>query len=350
MNKHSNKELYFGIDDGHDSIKSCNNDQELIIPSKIISGKKIMLDNITGEQKTSVYVINNNSYTIANSLLNSSDSSFIDTRLDGYPFSDINVALVHHSLIKSNAQGKINIATGLPFNRFFKDGKLNKNLIAKKIQAFEKANITSNMDINYQIINHKVYAEGVSAYYDISLNDDGTDNTFVKDAINNKNVVIVDIGGRTTDIVTINADSIDFERSCTKDIGGLQVKDKIKSYVQSITNTYNIPDNLVKNILEDENLFQKYRKEYDLPEDLVNKAKIDLCNEIKYTIHKTIHNTVDIAFIAFVGGGSILLKEELKSLFDNKFIKFVKNPTFSNARGMRKILTRSLSEAENEEK
>jgi hypothetical protein len=43
--------IVLGIDDGHDSIK-CVGDKSFILPSKVISGKRSMIDTMTGEQKS----------------------------------------------------------------------------------------------------------------------------------------------------------------------------------------------------------------------------------------------------------------------------------------------------------
>lgn len=333
--------VFYGVDDGHDSIK-CINGNQVLVPSKVMSGKKLMLDSVTGEQKNSLYTINGNDFTISQDSLNSASNIFLDTRIEKFPMSDLNIVLVHHALKESNAIGDVVISTGLPFNRYYKNSVVNKELIDAKKKAF-KVNIEFE-NKKFKIVDHHVCSEAVAAYYDIVLNDDGTDNKTVKDMIGNENVVIVDIGGRTTDIVTINNGAIDFERSCTLDMGGLIVKDKVKSSIETTMNVYNTPDNLIKNIIENKEAFEKYKNKFGLDGKIIDNAKLALSNDIQYTINKTISNTIDVAFIAFVGGGSILLENEFKSMFNKEIVKFVKNPVFANARGMKKIARRFLND------
>jgi hypothetical protein len=75
----------------------------------------------------------------------------------------------------------------------------------------------------------------------------------------------------------------------------------------------------------------------------------------RYALHSNrdelhfLPQTLNTSLIAFIGGGSIMLNNELKSIFPSEYTKFVVNPIFSNARGMKKLLVKAIKVGEQDE-
>lgn len=330
---------FYGIDDGHSNLKAING-SEFNIMSKVVSGAVKSFNVVTGEDDNFVYSVNDQSYTISNNI----DKS-LDTRFEDYPVSNINIVLVNHALDQMGAKGDIAICTGLPFNRFYKNSERNHKFIDQKKAAFQVK--VSGLKNKFNIKEHYICSEGVAAYFDIMLNDDGTENKHVKEMVKDESVVIVDIGGRTTDIVTLKTDSIQFESSVTLDTGCLAVEDILYKKVSDKLEAYNVPKKFVSEIIKSGGVYKATKQTLDFKQEL-EESKKQLAEEIINKLKQMMSNTLDIAIIAYVGGGSLLLKNELEALYPSEYVKFVANPIFSNARGMKKLLKRSLANVQNQ--
>jgi plasmid segregation protein ParM len=331
----SNSLGFFGIDDGHSSIKGVNGN-EFNMPSKVSSGAIKGLNVVTGENDNCIYAINNQSYTISPNVENT-----LDTRFEDYPTSNINIVLVYHALKEMKAEGNIAICTGLPFNRYYKEAIVNKILIDSKIQAFQSEVNTNNDGFNFNIKEHLVCSEGVASYFDLMLNKDGTEDLEFKDYLGEESAIIVDIGGRTTDIVTLKSDNIVFDYSTTIDTGCLSVEDILYKKVSNRLGTYDIPKTIISKIINNGGIYKASKVVHDFSKELEDSKK-QLAETIVNKLKQMISNTLEIGLIAFVGGGSLLLKKELEELYPAEYVKFVANPMFSNARGMKKLLKRSF--------
>ena len=65
---------------------------------------------------------------------------------------------------------------------------------------------------------------------------------------------------------------------------------------------------------------------------------LELANKITNQVKHKIRNTSDVSLIAFIGGGSLTLKTQLKDLYSPELVRFVRDPIYANARGMLKLL------------
>jgi len=319
----------YGIDDGHSSIKIVSDNEKKRFDSRLLIGKKKSFNLISGEDKSYSYSINGNDYTISQE----NDIS-LDTRFEDYPTSDINIVLANHSLNLLKAKGNVSICTGLPFNRYYQNGEVNQKLIDKKKEVFKKNVIGLNNKIN--IINHNVCAEAIASYYDFLLLDNGKVNNKILNHINKDSVIVIDIGGRTTDIVTFNNHQINFEKSITLDLGCLDVEENLRKNISKKINCYDIPQSVIKKTIINNGVYESSKNIMDF-NDVLTQSKIVLANTIINKIKAIVSNTINLSLVMFVGGGSILIKEELTKLFDKKYSYFHKNPLYANANGMLKI-------------
>lgn len=324
-----------GVDDGHFGIKAVNG-KTLYIPSRIISGNYPYISLTSDENVSFVYEVDSKQYTVVERPSLNSGHRFLQTRTDDFPSSDMNLILVYHALVRAGVDGDCSICTGLPFNQFYtKTGQKNKALIESKKQSFTRV-VTALNAVNIPIINeHIVCSEGVAGYFDLKYNQDGSVNEEFMDLSSKGLVCLVDIGGRTTNIIVIDNGAIDFSRSTTVDIGCLSLKDNFTSRLEAKLNTAGIPDKMVDEMMMQDGIYKD--KNIDAS-DILNPLKVELAVEIVNNVKHKIKNNADLALIAFIGGGSVLLMDQLKKLYDKSLVKFVKDPVNSNARGMQKLL------------
>ncbi|MBY0378890.1 MAG: ParM/StbA family protein [Burkholderiales bacterium] len=324
---------YLGLDDGHFSVKCVGVEQQFTFPSKVVNGFYPFMSVIEDTNMSSLYTVedNSNKYTVMSQDAISSTMRFLDTRTDDFPHSDINLVLINHALLLSEVDSEVTICSGLPFQQYYINNAKNTKLIQKKKSNIERLVKIENSDKLPKIKEHKVVAEGVAGYFDLKFNSDGSLNDEIENIKQDGLICIVDIGGRTTDIVTMYNDAVDFNRSATLDIGGLYLQDTITEKVKAKFGYNALPNKTIDALTKD-----GVYKNIDA-QDIVNNAKKEMANEIANAIKSKIGQNSDIGLIAFIGGGSLLLKEQLNKLYDNNLARFVKDPIFSNARGMCKM-------------
>lgn len=324
---------YLGLDDGHFSVKCVGVEKQFTFPSKVVNGFYPFMSVVEDTNMSSLYTVddNSNKYTVMSQDAISATMRFLDTRTDDFPHSDINLVLINHALLLSEVDSEVTICSGLPFQQYYINNAKNIKLIQKKKSNIERLVKIENSDKLPQIKEHKVVAEGVAGYFDLKFNSDGSLNDEIENIKQDGLICIVDIGGRTTDIVTMYNDAVDFNRSATLDIGGLYLQDTITEKVKAKFG-YNALPNKTIDALTKDGVYKNIQAQ-----DIVNNAKKEMANEIANAIKSKIGQNSDIGLIAFIGGGSILLKEQLNKLYNDELARFVKDPIFSNARGMCKM-------------
>ena len=63
----------------------------------------------------------------------------LDTRMDGYPFSDLNRTLSNHSLAACGLDDvQVHLITGLRVDQYYRNGAANQKLICQKIASLVK--------------------------------------------------------------------------------------------------------------------------------------------------------------------------------------------------------------------
>lgn len=149
-------------------------------------------------------------------------------------------------------------------------------------------------------------AEGMSSFYTLNKNE------------REKDTLIIDIGGRTTNIVTFINGKAEKKFTITK--GMIDFYDAIKTRVNAAGNNYELEEmeRLIKNgvfgdIAEDKKLFL---------ESIMNKIELKL----KYETYNTY----------FTGGGSVELEDVIKALIIKPH--FITNALFSNVLGNKKVV------------
>lgn len=282
--------MILGIDIGNYSLKSSTN---LNIKSLICEE-----ENILGS--SNVLVIDGKKYVIGEGdfeteLNKSSKENFL-------PLLYVAVALSSNDTINQ-------VVCGLPINQF----KANKADVEQLINNNKIKQISLNGKPRKIIISEfKVYPEGVAAYYSLGISDD---------------VIIVDIGGRTTDIAYISNKKLNL--SGTVAVGTLNI---YKAVANKLNSEYSLDLNLemIDRIIERGKL-------------KVDNKDVDLSfiTEILKVNFMKIKQELDLRFparterIILVGGGAKLFGKAFKRRYSN--CEIAENNIFANAKGFKKV-------------
>ena len=321
-----------GIDDGHFGIKLVNDDfEQIYVPSRVATGTQVI--SLTNNADDNFYELDGgDTYTVSDTLPG------IDTRFSDYALSDINRVLVHHALIKGGYAGQqVNIVTGLPVEDYYFGNQQNEDFISRKEANLLKSGIKNrNSAIECaQIAAHSVVSEGIAAFFDLLLNKDGTVNRELQDIIKTGAVGMLDIGGKTTDTAVIinGGKGVDAARSGTSRIGALSLNTALENRIKHDLKIDSITPMQVERAAVT-GMLRAFGTEHDVSA-LVNEEKAVLAKQIIAEAKRKMRDAADLECVYFVGGGSLLMKDQLQGLYPHA--RFVEDPQFANARGMLKI-------------
>lgn len=317
-----------GIDDGHAEIKLALPDGRMIkIPSKVRAGANGVStygrQDDTG-QIDGGYETENQRFTVCD---------FVEgegTRFDEYPFSAINRVLIHHILRLAGLGGKpVHIATGLPVSHYFQGSSPNFNTIKRKSQNIATPVKTLSGEAIADIQASFVVPEGVAAWVDYSLDNTGKIVSNV-----GRPAAIVDIGGRTTDCVTVLPGwRVDHARSGTGNVGVLDLFEGLRTRLCSKFEVNDIPATALDEVVRTGKI-RMWGRPVDVTEHL-DEVKKEIGEQILREVYRRIGRGADLEKVLFVGGGAAVFNH-LKSSFPNA--DSPENPQFANARGMLKFM------------
>ena len=282
--------MILAIDLGNYNIKTS---EGIIFSSKFSEG---LSENPIGEE---IIKYNNKYYTMTKGEF---DNTFDKSKKDYIP--NLLYAISNSS---SKEDVEFDLILGVPLDNLGISSNLKEELENKEFE-FEYNNKLRKIKINRVA----TVGEGISTYYNLDDNE------------REKDCLIIDIGGRTTNVCTFINKKLDKKFTITE--GMINLYDQIKEKENNKGNNYKIEEierlvkkELIKEI-EDENI--KFIK--------------SILNQIELKVKK---ETFDI-FLS--GGGSIELKEELKNVLPNATI--VENALFANVNGNKKIAKIQWSE------
>ena len=232
------------------------------------------------------------------------------------------IPLLLGAICQSTEEDSVDLALGLPIKQYSQF----KQTVIDKLQDKE-FNITfGTTKRNIYINSVKVFPEGVTGYLYF-----GKD---IQDKIGSRDVVIVDIGGKTTDIALIK------ENRATKphsmDIG-----------------TINIYDVISKSIEKDERFQGEVTVDRDKVQDYINKGfyfkgeKQDISSNIGTSkkLFKQIYNELKLNYpisteaVVVMGGGAKLLGNAFKQNIPGIIVmEDIGTHVFANANGYRKMM------------
>ena len=282
--------MILGIDVGNYSLKSNTgiNIKSLVSKEENILGSGIIL-----EMDNNKYIIGEGSFETE--LNKSSKENFIP--------------LLYTGIALSSEDDFNSIVCGLPINQYKDNHKALEELI--EINKVKELKINGK-ERTIVIENFKAYPEGIGSYYNLNLNED---------------VILIDIGGRTTDIAYISDNK--HQKSSTVAVGTLNI---YKSIADTINSKYSL-DLSLKDI---DRIIDRGILTID-----GEKINLSFITSILKTNFMKIKEDLDFKFnvrtekIVLVGGGSKLFGKAFINRYSNCSI--VEDPIYSNAKGFKKV-------------
>lgn len=334
MSTKDRKAAFVGVDDGHYAVKIVTESGGMFsIPSRARSGKHIISWQAQGTDSLDggIYSTDEGAVFTVSEHLAETD----DTRFREYPLSPLNRVLVHHALRNAGFAGKaVSIATGLPVSYYYVGGNPNEALIEGKVANLKKG-VHCESGLCANIVENSVTTEAIAAYFDQIIEMDGSPSAAFEE-IKRARVGVIDVGGKTTDCAVIlpgNANHVDTNRSGSSDVGVLKLNDTVEAALRSKFGFDNVPPNMLEAAVAT-GFIKVYGKDESV-KGIVHDAKEALAEAVMSNVRAKIGTGKDLDWVLFVGGGSIVLREQLARHFPH--CRFPDRPEFANARGMLKI-------------
>lgn len=323
--------IFVGVDDGHYSIKVIADiDGEMAsvsIPSRAASGRQVISVN---QDEPSFYETEEaHSFTVNEHLQNSESTRFTD-----YPRSELNRVLVHHALRQAGLGGRdVIITTGLPVSYYYLGHARNEKLIDDKTANLQKRVVCGNVPLA-NIKGNSVTTEAIAAYFDAIMDMDGVPTPFHEE-FKDEVIGVIDIGGKTTDCAVIfpGGEQVDTQRSGSNDVGVLMLFDAVEAKLRTRFDLDNLPPKMVERAISN-GVVRVSGQEHDVLKEVVEE-KEKLAEKIMSGVRTKIGSGKDLATVLFVGGGAIVMREQLAKHYPHH--RFPDQPEFANARGMFKI-------------
>ena len=356
-NSQKESQLVVGLDDGHDTNKVCfgwDDDAKAwrygYHKSRAVEGLQQVMSMGGSYSAGGAYETAGKRFTVAGSqnLLQA-----LDTRMSGYPLSDLNRTLVTHSLAAcALGDTPVYLITGLPVDQYYKNGAPNQELIGQKIESLAKpvSRIGKGPALAF-IGGQSVVSEATAAFYDALIQHDGKYDAGIEALITRRPVAVMDLGGKTTDLVVVaeNVSSVYKDQSGTKDIGVLQLLDQVAEQIKS---EYGLNDNPPLPYVEvacRTKTYELFGENVDVSHIVVAACEAYL-DRVKNFFVSKLRDGSTVGAVIFVGGGTALLQSALgddafATIYKGK--RFIaKDPEYANARGMWKFGMYVLDPAE----
>lgn len=290
-----------GVDFGTCNLKTSTS---IIIPSKVIKSDSDIFgaDNII-EFEDEKYIIGQGEY----------DTTLDKTKRETF------LPMLCLMLGLSTNESIVRIVTGLPINQCKSKAKdiLKQIIDSNRVLKFK----LNNSDRQIIIEDSYIAPEGIASYYALDIAE--------RAKIKNKDIIILDIGGRTTDIALIKAGSKrKVDRNTSLEFGMFNIYDDLINEINSkYTLGLNIEDgeNIIKNGLEVDGEKQDISYIKDILRNNVNKLYKEL----------NINYPVRTSPIIVTGGGGEAFFRSIKRKYPAATL--VENYMFSNAIGYKRI-------------
>ncbi|QCZ95530.1 ParM/StbA family protein [Salinimonas iocasae] len=290
-----------------------------IVPSRAQMGR-INVD-VHGEA-SGVYTVSGSDYTVAADIREPEVM-----RSKNYAFSEINCALVHHTLVLAGFGGKkVRLATGLPFSHYFRNRSVDETFVQKVKSSLLQPCESAVGKAMPEIISHTIYPESTAAAVSYAYNEETGDLKSFENGL-----VVIDMGGGTTDITIVNGDfTLDMDLSGSRQLGVIDIRESLRTAIEAAFDVSGMTDKQLDLALRSGE-FKLYGEPKDIT-SLIDSSTQLTVKKLSTLLSETIGEGAFLDDILFVGGGAQILSEAFKDRYQQAHVPA--EAEFENANGM----------------
>ncbi len=295
-----------------------------VVPSRIAEQAKV---DINGYAESAYFTEEGGEYTV-----NGDFDDIIRTNIPSYQISEANRALVHETLRQSGFGGRsVRVAVTLPMSQFFskvQGAPINQKLISRK-----KRNILGSIKSAAghplaEIIDCKVYPEGIPALFDTIRDDSGALKPGFDAAMK---ILVVDIGGTTTDVSVVTPNGT-IESYDSFQTGVLAVAERFAELAAPEFGFKRIPRAMAEEALKTRRL-----KNIEVS-NIIKRASRNVMQTILRELEAMVSTPSLLDKVLIVGGGASLMGRDLAEAMGVEAL-IPEQPDMAISRGIYKLET-----------
>lgn len=273
----------------------------------------------------------------------------IDTRYEGYYESGHNLAAAVAQLLRVHPdlrETTVNAIFGMPIRTYYDGrGRPNVELINNRAKAWWQPVTLVSGHPGMQLPDSTVFgnleglAEGVGAYLDYHLDEDGS---VARDPAGLR--CVVDVGGHTVDLALIEDSNVIFdagESTSYDHLGALRLYERVAVRVADAMGLRKAPAlSAIERAIREDGCRMRIGAQSENIRDIVADERRALVGGLLPAIRKSLTRRLDeVDTIIFAGGGAKLLERELlESPIGQAKVVVLDEPQMANARGYYKYL------------
>ena len=224
---------------------------------------------------------------------------------------DNTLLMLYTALYKSSSDSVNQVVLGLPIQQY----KSGKDELKRLVEDNRCVNVNGKQLV---IADVEVAPEGASALYSI-------DNK-LRDTIGKKQLIIIDIGGRTTDVTMFLNNKIEDVK--TIPVGALNIYQDIVNYINSQYNqSFLLEDG--ETVLNDGLFLDGEDKDISFITPILKKHFSSIYKELQLKLN------LSKGYVYLTGGGSNIYELAFKNRLNNVIMS--KDPLFDNAIGFKRV-------------
>ena len=289
--------MKIGIDVGNYNVKTS---KDVIFKSAVSTTEQF-------NSNSDVLVLNDTTYYIGEGNL---EIDFVKFKKENY------IPLLTASICKSTVVmlDEIKLGIGLPLNQLKNHAEeLKDMLVNEEFKGYFNGN-----KFNIRIASVSVYPEGVAGFI--------ANYGKFSHKIDNRDVVVVDIGGKTTDIALIQNNKV--VQNSTINYGTIDIYNTIKLELEKTFTDIKVPIDKIEHYIKYGFYYKNKLTDIGFAIKKASNIYQDIYNELK------LNYPINTEFVVLSGGGSYLLG----NIFKSKMSIEIDNDIFANARGYEKLL------------
>jgi len=287
-------------------------------------------------------------FKVGNKHFSAGDVNSESTMSDAYPVSELSRVISHHALYRAGFAGAtLKIATGLPPRLFFKGDTVDpdEDYIKRKVDNLagpcelvlaspEYPNTQMPFELN--IVEHKVAAEGMVAYFHLLLEEMGGNTPKFHANRQFDPFGFIDFGGRTTDIVVVSSGAVDRARSKSIPHGMLEVREMVRSKIKETYGLRDLSDGSLDRAMVTGRV-KIFNVDHDISE-FIASAKSTVTSLIRDEVYRAFGDGSELSEVVFFGGACVDFEHELNTSPWFPHQRTADEPLYVNALGLYKFI------------
>lgn len=317
-----------GLDIGYSSTKAVYDGGRFRVPSIVGTFEEWFAVNA----KRQVVELAGEKYLVGEDAID--QSQIVERREDrAWIKSEMYERLLKYALINTAQMSKIAttsmfVVSGLPMAYFTKDAEYLKSLIIG-----EHRGVIDGLEAIVTVNDARIVPQPFGALLNYALTDEGG---IIPENATGR-VGVIDVGGKTTNILSVNDLAEQSREATSVSVGGWTVVRKLRDYLVDKYPEIDDRASNVERILVDKN-FVYFGDRIDVAE-IISSVTDNIAGQIKAELSQRWGSASQFEKILISGGGAHLISDSLIEVLPQAFM--VSEPVFANAKGFYKFAKRS---------